>query len=74
MSGVTVKILDSGPIHVVGDFEVLDAEGQPFVKRGLFSFCRCGLSSRKPYCDGTHREARFEDQCRVPEAAAPAQG
>jgi CDGSH-type Zn-finger protein len=65
MSGTTIKILDGGPIHIVGDFDVLDAEGNAFPKRGLFSFCRCGLSNRKPYCDGTHREMRFSDKCRV---------
>jgi CDGSH-type Zn-finger protein len=71
MSGVTIKILDNGPVHVVGDFEVVDADGNAFPKRGLFSFCRCGLSTRKPYCDGAHREARFSNVCRV--AAAPEQ-
>lgn len=68
MSDVVVKILDSGPIHIIGDFEVLDGEGQPYRKRKLFSLCRCGLSTRKPYCDGAHREARFEDSCRAPVA------
>ena len=66
MSEVVVKILDSGPIHIVGEFEVLDAEGNPFKRRGLFSLCRCGQSKRKPYSDGAHREARFEDSCRAP--------
>lgn len=67
--GVIVRILDDGPIHVVGDFDILDADGQRFPKHGLFSFCRCGLSERKPYCDGAHREARFSNRFRAPEVA-----
>lgn len=66
MSEVVVKVLDSGPIHIIGDFEVLDGAGNPYKRRGLFSLCRCGLSARKPYCDGSHREARFNDACRAP--------
>jgi len=72
MSDVVVKILDDGPIHIVGDFDVVDAEGNAFRKRGLFSLCRCGLSNRKPYCDGSHREAGFEDACRAPTRAVEA--
>jgi CDGSH-type Zn-finger protein len=70
MSDVVVKILDSGPIHIIGDFEVLDGAGNPYKRRGLFSLCRCGLSNRKPYCDGAHREMRFEDACRAPVSTA----
>ncbi len=66
MTETVVKILDDGPIHITGQFEVLDGAGNPFRKRGLFSLCRCGRSARKPYCDGAHREARFDDACRAP--------
>jgi CDGSH-type Zn-finger protein len=25
--------------------------------------CRCGGSARKPFCDGTHRDAGFDGTC-----------
>jgi CDGSH-type Zn-finger protein len=28
--------------------------------RDFYGLCRCGLSSKKPYCDGTHRDAGFD--------------
>jgi len=44
--------------------ELLDAEGRPFGlgERRAFSLCRCGRSSRKPFCDASHKEG-FESSC-----------
>ena len=28
-------------------------------KAGKKAFCTCGLSSKDPYCDGSHRKTRF---------------
>jgi CDGSH-type Zn-finger protein len=65
MSEVVAKVLDSGPIQIVGDVEMLDGAGRPYKKRGMISLCRCGKSKRKPYCDATHLETGFEDSCRA---------
>jgi CDGSH-type Zn-finger protein len=29
-------------------------------------FCRCGGSSKKPYCDGTHKKNGFKAEGRTP--------
>ncbi|MCJ7839391.1 CDGSH iron-sulfur domain-containing protein [Lederbergia sp. NSJ-179] len=39
----------------MGDVELMDADGNVFETKKVFSLCRCGLSSRKPFCDGTHK-------------------
>ena len=56
---VTIKIRDNGPYLVEGDFQLVDAQGNPvpIVKRAL---CRCGGSTTKPFCDGTHSKIGFQ--------------
>lgn len=49
-----------GPLLVRGDVEVLDAEGHPLeTTRRTVALCRCGGSSIKPWCDGTHKVNGF---------------
>jgi CDGSH-type Zn-finger protein len=56
---VTIKVRDNGPYVVDGDFVLTDAQGNeiPIVKRAL---CRCGGSTTKPFCDGTHSKIGFQ--------------
>jgi CDGSH-type Zn-finger protein len=37
------------------------ADGTPYETRNRVTLCRCGASARKPFCDGRHLEARFDD-------------
>ena len=66
MSGAkdnSITVCPRGPLLVRGDFEILDAEGQPVPQRpGTVALCRCGGSAIKPFCDGTHKLNRFEDR------------
>jgi CDGSH-type Zn-finger protein len=39
---------------------VKDKEGNETHKNKVTAFCRCGQSSNKPYCDGSHIKAGFE--------------
>jgi CDGSH-type Zn-finger protein len=65
MSEVVAKVLDSGPIQIVGEVEMLDGAGNPYKARKLISLCRCGKTRRAPYCDFSHQEAGFDDACRA---------
>jgi CDGSH-type Zn-finger protein len=39
---------------------LLDAEGNEFrAERATVALCRCGGSTNKPFCDGTHSKAGF---------------
>ncbi len=60
-----IKAFDNGPLRVTGDVELLDGEGNVYVKQEAFSLCRCNLSKNTPYCDGSHK-GNFESQVRVP--------
>ena len=60
MSQVTIKVLKDGPYRVEGELTLLDADGNQIPVPGpRFSLCRCGASSRKPFCDGTHSKIGF---------------
>ncbi|MBP1603816.1 MAG: iron-binding protein [Acidobacteria bacterium] len=59
MAKITVR--KNGSYLVEGDdVTVVDWNGKeyPLAKRP-FSLCRCGASTRKPFCDGTHSKVGF---------------
>jgi CDGSH-type Zn-finger protein len=50
-----ITALDNGPYLVKGPVVLLDAEGNEFrAERATVALCRCGGSTNKPFCDGTH--------------------
>ena len=70
MADVKIIVRKNGPFRVeapAGAVEIVDADGNPFdlsskEKDGklFFSLCRCGGSTVKPYCDGTHSRIGFQ--------------
>jgi CDGSH-type Zn-finger protein len=58
--------LDNGPYLVKGPVALLDADGNEFrAERATVALCRCGLSTNKPFCDGTHSKVGFRAAERV---------
>jgi CDGSH iron-sulfur domain-containing protein 3 len=57
----TIRLREHGPIVVEGDdVTIVDWQGRPYmIERRPVALCRCGHSSRKPFCDGTHRTCGF---------------
>lgn len=57
---VTVTAYPDGPILVRGGVDLLTPDGEPIPRtRRTVALCRCGLSSIKPFCDGTHKASGF---------------
>jgi len=56
-----VTVFNNGPIRIEGEFEIVDSEGKAFglAGRAAIGLCRCGASSNKPFCDGSHKGAGF---------------
>lgn len=54
-----VKVVPNGPLKVEGVMEVELADGTVELKEKTTFLCRCGHSSKKPYCDGMHRKMSF---------------
>lgn len=55
LSKVQIKVNNNGSLRVTGDVELVDAAGNTFDTKQTFSLCRCGLSEKKPFCDGAHK-------------------
>lgn len=50
-----------GPLWVTGKIEIERADGKPLETRNRVTLCRCGQSSTKPLCDGTHRDLGMKE-------------
>lgn len=57
---VAVAPVTNGPLFVSGGIEIERADGEPMETRNRVTLCRCGGSSNKPLCDGTHTDIGFE--------------
>lgn len=55
-----VQVFKGGPYQVDGPCVIVDKEGNEIVKEGKIFLCRCGASSNKPFCDGTHKKVEFD--------------
>jgi uncharacterized Fe-S cluster protein YjdI len=55
-----VETMPNGPLLVYGNVAIKDKEGNLTQKNNVTAFCRCGASSNKPFCDGSHKKIGFE--------------
>jgi CDGSH-type Zn-finger protein len=51
----------SGPLWLRGGIAAIAADGFRYEIRNRVTLCRCGASSNKPFCDGTHAAIKFKD-------------
>ena len=50
-----ISIKKNGPFIVKGDFKITNVDGNEIVCAKLAALCRCGLSKKQPFCDGSHK-------------------
>ena len=56
-----VKVTENGPIIIDTESEItVTSGGSTEVQKGPLFLCRCGKSANKPFCDSSHRKAKFE--------------
>jgi CDGSH-type Zn-finger protein len=61
MSDVQITATPDGPLKVQGPIDLFDTDGASVSvpeAKAIF-LCRCGASSNKPFCDGTHSKIGF---------------
>ncbi|MEQ9308190.1 MAG: CDGSH iron-sulfur domain-containing protein [Balneolaceae bacterium] len=56
---LTAKLVPNGPVVVEGNYTLNGGDKKTKTKKKM-SFCRCGASSNKPFCDGSHRDIDFK--------------
>lgn len=54
-----VKAIKDGPLMIYGNIKVKHPDGSESSKNKVTAFCRCGASSNKPFCDGSHKKIEF---------------
>ena len=55
-----IRASKGGPLLVRGGIRITDAEGNLLYEGDRAALCRCGGSSNKPFCDGTHKTNGFD--------------
>jgi CDGSH-type Zn-finger protein len=63
MAKTKLTVNSNGTLKIEGEFEIVDAQGNPYGLGGreTLGLCRCGLSKNKPFCDGAHKNG-FEHE------------
>ena len=55
-----ISTYEDGPYLMTGSFRLVNAEGDEFsVEKETIALCRCGASTKKPFCDGRHSKVGF---------------
>lgn len=57
---VQIKVSEHGPLLVKGPIRLENSGGELIPAGSSCALCRCGGSSNKPFCDGTHRKIGFQ--------------
>jgi CDGSH-type Zn-finger protein len=74
MSEFKITVRNNGPLVVEGPPDLCDQLGTSFGLGGrrVISLCRCGHSSNKPFCDGTHNKIAFDSTVAARDLPPPA--
>ena len=60
MADVKITAKKDGPYIVSGPVDLTDANGNTYPAKSTMALCRCGASTTKPFCDGTHSKVGFQ--------------
>ena len=73
---VTIRARNNGPYLVQGPVRIVDADGNAYETDGqeTVALCRCGGSTNKPFCDGTHSRITVQAAERAVRQAEQAEG
>ena len=55
-----IQVSKDGPYLVKNVEKLTDHEGNEYEAKKTIALCRCGHSSDKPFCDGSHSQENFK--------------
>jgi len=70
MADVTIEIRPNGLYIINGPIELRDTNGNVLPTQPRTVLCRCGASTKKPFCDGTHSKIGFQAAAQAVPASA----
>ena len=56
---LSVTFIKDGPMMLNGNFAIVAGSGRVAWHGKQAALCRCGQSNNKPFCDGSHKAAKF---------------
>jgi CDGSH-type Zn-finger protein len=60
---VEIMTCPDGPLVVRGPVRLVTPSGEPVPRRrATVALCRCGVSTIKPFCDGSHKLVNFQTE------------
>lgn len=57
---LSITPAENGPLRISGNMTITIKGGDTSWSGTQTALCRCGLSARKPFCDGSHRTSEFK--------------
>ena len=63
---LSITATRDGPLHLVGNLEIVSGTGKTIKRVTDVWLCRCGHSKNKPYCDGSHKTVGFRSSAEQP--------
>ncbi len=58
-----IKAAENGPYLIeVSGVKVFKNGKEDVLSQKTIALCRCGQSSNKPFCDGTHKKCEFKGE------------
>ena len=60
MAEVRITAAKNGPYKVEGAIDLFYESRKIDAEKSPVFLCRCGASSKKPFCDGTHSKIGFQ--------------
>lgn len=58
---IKIEVIPNGPLRVHADAEIHKSDGSVETREKVASYCRCGHSANKPFCDGSHRKLDWKE-------------
>ena len=55
-----IEILPNGPAVVYGACILKVGDEEQNIEKEKTFLCRCGVSEKKPFCDGSHKKIGFQ--------------